>query len=596
MIVKNNFTGSVGGGINADASVSRNLTLTIQDTTVTGNGVFCVEGCGDFAGLYSTLPTTIKKSTFSNNDGGTGTGGIGIFGYDSLIEDSTIDGNTGTGVLNSYAFQQEGPALYGTMTISRSTISNNTSTDTEAFESGSGVGGVAVESPVIISNSTITGNTGYGSGGILNLDINFAKPGRTTSLNTAKLLDVANRAGQPISTHYTISNKIGSASKANNTIADYASYRSSGALYQVQGPQLTITNSTIANNTALAILPPPGSPNKVADPSNGGGVYNENSMSIGSSIFAANTATSGVGDEIFSSGQNATATSLGYNVVKGTTQGVSFIGTDQTSADPQLAALADNGGPTKTQAITSASVAFTKGNCTTLTKIDPVTTDQRGNARKSPSCDAGAFEADQPPTATPTNTPTATPTASPTPTATTTATNTATATGLPNASDPVIVKLVDIALIRPGETAKFSIQVSNPTSNTSPVYAAYVTDPMPAFLEVLSATSSRGTFTINGQTVGFAIGNLNPGEEANMTITTRARQDATVPQSAVNVATVGYNGGARSASAPIRLTSGTLPATGEHPDDTFPYGPVLFVALVAVGVGTVVTVRRKRIS
>jgi hypothetical protein len=53
-------------------------------------------------------------------------------------------------------------------------------------------------------------------------------------------------------------------------------------------------------------------------------------------------------------------------------------------ADPQLAALADNGGPTETMALAAGSPAIDVGtSCPD--------TDQRGMPRNGP-CDAGAFE------------------------------------------------------------------------------------------------------------------------------------------------------------------------------------------------------------
>ena len=60
---------------------------------------------------------------------------------------------------------------------------------------------------------------------------------------------------------------------------------------------------------------------------------------------------------------------------------------DIADVDPHLASIADNGGPTRTQALLSESQALRSGNS------DPCPpTDQRGVARPEP-CDIGAFEA-----------------------------------------------------------------------------------------------------------------------------------------------------------------------------------------------------------
>lgn len=70
-------------------------------------------------------------------------------------------------------------------------------------------------------------------------------------------------------------------------------------------------------------------------------------------------------------------------------------GLDLDSADPQLAPLADNGGPTETQALAPASPAVDvvpKALC-------PTVVDQRGEPRPEPGellCDVGAFERQDP--------------------------------------------------------------------------------------------------------------------------------------------------------------------------------------------------------
>src|SRR5262249_12609496 len=59
--------------------------------------------------------------------------------------------------------------------------------------------------------------------------------------------------------------------------------------------------------------------------------------------------------------------------------------------DPLLNPLANNGGPTQTMSLQAASPARSNGNCNLGAPAAPVTTDQRGVARKNP-CDVGAYE------------------------------------------------------------------------------------------------------------------------------------------------------------------------------------------------------------
>ncbi|MBX3065369.1 MAG: DUF11 domain-containing protein [Anaerolineae bacterium] len=165
-------------------------------------------------------------------------------------------------------------------------------------------------------------------------------------------------------------------------------------------------------------------------------------------------------------------------------------------------------------------------------------------------------------------TPSDTPLVSATPTATTSLTpgpsNTPGPVSSPPPSisiaDPAIVKLVNPELALPGETVVFSITVTN----TGGVAATgvVVTDTIPDILTVLSATTSKGTFTIVGQLVTFNIGTVNVGEVINMTITTRVRGDVVPPREGINTAYLNWNEGPqRSSSATVRIAN-RLPGTG----------------------------------
>lgn len=145
-----------------------------------------------------------------------------------------------------------------------------------------------------------------------------------------------------------------------------------------------VVNSTVASNTLSGILPSAG----VVVLS--GGV---SAVQYRNSILAGNAGTGQCGDSpggVFGPGVHI---DLGGNLqFPGNACGPTI-----PTIDPALAALADNGGPTRTMAITSPSAAIdagTPGNCAL------VTTDQRGQPATdgdgdgSVVCDSGAFEAD----------------------------------------------------------------------------------------------------------------------------------------------------------------------------------------------------------
>lgn len=149
-----------------------------------------------------------------------------------------------------------------------------------------------------------------------------------------------------------------------------------------------IRNSTIVNNT-------------------GGGIYKlGNSLTLGNTIVAGNS-----GFDLFSSGP-AVTTSGGNLIGNNTNVGATFaagmpnanndyVGTAGSPVSPQLAPLANNGGPTPTHALLTGSPAINAGNNCVLTTggcgaSDPIaglTTDQRGAPRAvGGTTDIGAFE------------------------------------------------------------------------------------------------------------------------------------------------------------------------------------------------------------
>jgi len=95
----------------------------------------------------------------------------------------------------------------------------------------------------------------------------------------------------------------------------------------------------------------------------------------------------------------------GYNLDSGdgVSCGFSAAAHDVVAQDPQLGALADNGGSTQTQAIGPTSPAYGAATCSPTTASDPVvaaavTTDERGIPRpQGGRCDIGAFEYKAPP-------------------------------------------------------------------------------------------------------------------------------------------------------------------------------------------------------
>jgi CSLREA domain-containing protein len=165
--------------------------------------------------------------------------------------------------------------------------------------------------------------------------------------------------------------------------------------------RLMVTNSTIANNLAVGtggsvgggIIIRPGSTVTIAS-----STFSGNSANVGRD-FETETASLTVTDSIMASGcvLEGPVTDGGHNLdVNGS---CGFSGSTDVHADPQLAAIANNGGPTPTQALTAGSPAIDAGG---TCPVADGGRDQRGLPRFTP-CDIGAFEVqDQAPVLAPT--------------------------------------------------------------------------------------------------------------------------------------------------------------------------------------------------
>jgi hypothetical protein len=160
---------------NGDAGGIRNYgTLTVSDSTVSGNSVLFRSG----AGIQNWGTLTVSGSTVSGNfstaSGGFGSNGGGIFtsyGSNLTISGSTIAGNTADyagGILCENG---------ATMTISGSTIAGNTATYAG--------GAIYNMGAATITQSTLSCSTAGGGGGIFNDGGSMMVNSSTFSDNTA---------------------------------------------------------------------------------------------------------------------------------------------------------------------------------------------------------------------------------------------------------------------------------------------------------------------------------------------------------------------------------------------------------------------------
>ncbi|HKP37018.1 MAG TPA: choice-of-anchor Q domain-containing protein [Pyrinomonadaceae bacterium] len=411
-----------GGGL---ASLTANGNVTVTDSTLTGNSAVGGNG-GNFnngagsnakggaiyfeGGTLSIAGSRILASDAKGGMGGNGPGnqqnggmggmahggGVYVGGGNVTIHNSTLDscsatgGNSGTGQNGTNAGADSGGgALFslGTVRVTNSTFSMNSATGGDSGDSfgpdcfgahQSGDGGAARGGAILadggsvtITTATFTSNSAKGGNGGGGGKTNGGTPCAQTSHGAGGLAH-----GGAIT---------------NNT----------AATLKIEHATISLNDAKAGNtgvNQAGANLPP----RPVAEGTGGGIRVGPASVTLENTIIAGNTAANGLGDAAGAPtpGPNVdgAVTSNGHNLLGVATDAAGFTGTgDKTGANAMLAALADNGGPTRTMALLAGSAAIDAGvaaGSATDQRGQPRTFDHPGtaNAATSDGTDMGAFE------------------------------------------------------------------------------------------------------------------------------------------------------------------------------------------------------------
>ena len=199
---------------------------------------------GYLINIPSTATLTIKDTSTSGN--GRLTGGKMDGNGGCIINEGTL--NIQSGIITGNSATGQGGAIYnnGTLNISGGTINNNSTTG--ATKNGGAIYNETTAT-LDISGGTISGNQATGQGGaIYNASSNFTLSGGTISSNTAAC------EGGGIYNHLTLTVSGGTIS-SNNTTGDS---KDGGGIYNANSGTLNIQGGTIQNNIATGL---------------GGGVY-----------------------------------------------------------------------------------------------------------------------------------------------------------------------------------------------------------------------------------------------------------------------------------------------------------------------------------
>ncbi len=329
-----------------------------------------------------SLDVLISGSRFSGNSGSNG-GAVGMLNSDLRVFNSSFSGNTANGSTTPSGDYGSCPGV------------------AYRGQGGAGGSGGAVgidggdDGDVTVCGSTFTANRANGLAGAM-----FRTPDgaarRTTIDRSAFQGNSAPQAGAVYVMNSAPLDVLASTFAGNKATLFGAA--------QLQGDQFNIVNSTFSGNEATAGV---GGALGLANTSSASTIVNstfaDNKASGGSGYFSAaifGDSNFAIRNTVFSSNLTSDpynpmqcffSANPGSNDVQWpTTRAVGGAADTPcvsgiTFADPQLGALADNGGPTPSRAPAAASPLRNAGrNCPA--------TDQRGNARNTANCTIGAVE------------------------------------------------------------------------------------------------------------------------------------------------------------------------------------------------------------
>lgn len=389
---------TVGVGCPLPSMTVRYSTFTSNQTAGNGGAIYVADGTAtindsDFSssvagadggaiylgyGLGATRSLSISNGHFNLSQALAGNGGA-IAGWASGTGSITIDSSTftqsgcsGTGFRGGAIFvDRTGLDIRGTL------LQLNSSHD----DSGGAIW--AQDSVVTVSDTTFKQNGAAnpgGSGGAVSLLGGFAATFQRSTFDHNVVYGTGVGAAMVTNGPVGIEN----CTISGNTSTGTGGY--AGAIY-VQTGTTDIRNSTITKNSAPSY----------------GGIYvpGSGTLMMRNSILSGNTATSGANPDLT---VNGSFTSNGYNMI-GSSTGLTVALTDLINPNPNIGALANNGGSTFGNVVVvgptlthlPGSPLTDGGNPTGCLALGggALTTDQRNLSRPSPAggrCDIGAVE------------------------------------------------------------------------------------------------------------------------------------------------------------------------------------------------------------
>ncbi len=337
-----------------EPGTGKSLDLHLDGVVVTGNdGGRGLDGGGGIR-IEQDAPgssaVTITNSVVSDNTLADGDGGGLHLCCENLavtITDSTISGNAAVDDPNVPGLNGEGGGIYHCCNDTSLTLRDSTVRDNDGPTQGGGIYtccGQAFDTLLTLERTTVSGNRALGTGNFQGFGGGIEGEGAVLLVNSTLSGNHALRDGGGIDNEDVLVMR-------NVTIADNGGGRGGG--FYEDGLMTTLGNVLFANNVVAPSTP-------------------------------ANCGIAFGTDPLVSEGGNLSSDASCPLAGGG----------DRASIDPQLAPLADNGGPTATHALPLSSPAVDGGSDAACQALD-----QRGRARPADGdndgtarCDVGAFE------------------------------------------------------------------------------------------------------------------------------------------------------------------------------------------------------------
>lgn len=343
--------------------------------------------------VVSEATASAQASDLSATIVGGAIAGGAVYLTDTRVAGADVDAHTTTayaGVFGGGVFGMYGVVLTGS-TVSGVDVQVTAAKD--AYAKGGGVGSpmTVIMDRSTVSDNRVQGTPGFGAGeqgtyfsAISGGGVYIASVPRTSAV-PSKIVDSTISGNAAIcdgeAGQYTRGGGggLGTVSRvavliANSTLSGNSTNLKGGALYTRDFGALTLTNATIAQNRADFGA-------AIAD----NGTQFPYALSLTSSLVAANQA--------FGSGSPVQIETV--HAIEGADNLIASanvaLPAGTLTADPLLAPLADNGGPTRTHALLAGSPAIDHGS-----NPDALASDQRGDGyprESGAAADIGAYEA-----------------------------------------------------------------------------------------------------------------------------------------------------------------------------------------------------------